>query len=167
MRLEGGDLMHEVQGDPGGRTRWGIAENHHPDMWEGGPPSEEEAKSFYQRRYWFVLRLGEIEGQEIADEIFEMAVHTTTPRIGEENVAILTAQQAVNDVRGRQGDDPIEDDGLVGPQTLGALNDLEPRSVESQAWDGRFNLRQLRHYYGMRDDLIDNFFHGWSRRVFA
>lgn len=167
MDLEGGDLMHKVQGDPGGRTRFGIAENRHPQMWNDGPPSEDEARAFYRERYFDVLRLGEIESQEIADEIFEFAVNVSTPRKGESNVAIRTAQEAVNDVRSRQGKTHVAEDGKVGPQTLGALNEFRRHSLESMTWDGRFNLRQLRYYYGLRDDLVKKFFVGWSRRVWA
>lgn len=167
MRLEGGDLMHEVQGDPGGRTRFGVAENHHPDMWEGGPPSEEEAQAFYRRRYWHILRLGEIASQEIADEIFECAVNISTPQGGQPNVALRMAQEATNDVRTRAGQGHISEDGLIGPETIAALNDLGSNTVASMAWDGRFNLRQLRYYYHLRDDLVDRFFEGWSVRVWS
>lgn len=167
MELEGGELMHEVQGDPGGRTRFGIAENHHPDMWNDGPPNEAEARRFYRRRYWRPLRGGELENQEIADEVFEFAVNATTPAAGEPNIAVRLAQEATNDVRGRQGREGIKVDGLIGPQTIEALNDLGTESLGSMAWDGRFNLRQLRYYYGLRDDLVERFFHGWAARVWA
>lgn len=172
MDLEGGALMHEVQGDPGGRTRYGIAENFHPEVWSDGPPSEERARDFYRHKYWEFLRLGELLSQEAANEIFEFAVNASTPRRGESNVAIRTAQKAVNDVHGRTGKGTIAVDGLIAAppnrsQTIDAINNFGSDTLEVMAWDGRFNLRQLRYYYGRRKELVDAFFHGWSRRVWT
>lgn len=165
MDLEGGDLMHEVQGDPGGRTRFGISEKFHPEMWEDGPPDEPSARDFYRRVYWAPLRLGELESQEMADEVLEFAVNASTPERGKANVAVRTAQEAANDVRKRKDMPRIAEDGLIGPQTIRALNAFGSYTVDAMAWDGRFNLRQLRYYYTRDRDLITRFFHGWTRRV--
>ena len=167
MDLEGWGEDHHVQGDPGGRTRYGISRNNHPQVWADGPPDEARARCFYREAYWDVLRLGEVRSRVVAAEILEFAVHSSTPRKGQSNVAVLTAQEAVNDVRAKwRGDlEDIWEDGVIGPQTLAALNTLEPGSVAELAWDGRFNLRQLRWLRTRRRDLVEKFFVGWTRRV--
>jgi lysozyme family protein len=37
--------------DPGGRTAWGIAERAHPEAWQPGPPTREQARAIYTRLY--------------------------------------------------------------------------------------------------------------------
>lgn len=165
MDLEGWGEDHTVAGDPGGRTIYGISENNHPSMFTDGPPDEPEAREFYRRTYWAPLRLGELDNPQVAAEVLEFAVHATTPVRGQSNVAVLTAQQAVNDVREKLSQNRISEDGLIGPQTIGALNDLGVRTLASLAWDGRYNLRQLRWYRTRRRALLDRFFLGWTRRV--
>lgn len=165
QELEGGGLLHKVQGDPGGRTVWGIAENMHPDIWENGPPDEEMAKRFYEAQYWYPLRLNQVQDQGIAEEIFEMAVNTTGGGKGF-NVAILAAQRACNAVRFAMGWDPIREDGRVGPKTLSALNTIVSAGrVAVLAWDGAFNIEQLRYYRELNRDLVKRFLLGWTRRV--
>lgn len=167
MGLEGGGTLHQVKGDPGGRTVYGIAENHHPEMFRPTPPTEAQAIDFYRRKYWDPLRLGELDNQAVADEIFEFAANASTPRVGEANVAVRIAQEAVNDVGARMRLPHVGEDGKMGPRTLAALNALGVGTVEALAWDGRFNLRQLVFYRGLRQDLVERFFVGWSRRVAA
>lgn len=166
MELEGGDLMHKVQGDPGGRTRFGIAENMNPQMWPGGrAPTETEAKRFYEAQYWYPLRLNQIQDQGIAEEIFEFAVNATSGGSGR-NRAILAAQQATNAVRHAMGWEPIRPDGYVGPKTISALNALVSQGrVHVLAWDGAFNIEQLKYYRELRPALVARFLKGWTRRV--
>lgn len=165
QELEGGGIMHKLQGDPGGRTIWGISENNWPEMFENGPPSEEQAKRFYEAHYWYPLRLHQVQDQGIAEEIFEFAVNATPGGKGR-NISVRAAQEAANVVREAAGWERIEVDGLIGRETVGALNDLANESlVHILAWDGAFNIEQLRHYRDLRSDLVKRFLHGWTRRV--
>lgn len=38
-------------GDRGLRTAWGISERAHPDAWQHGPPSKDQARAIYLQRY--------------------------------------------------------------------------------------------------------------------
>ena len=40
-----------VNGDKGGRTRWGISERAHPAAWRNGPPSRDTAVIIYRTEY--------------------------------------------------------------------------------------------------------------------
>jgi lysozyme family protein len=37
--------------DAGGRTSWGISERAHPEAWQPGPPTRDEARALYTRNY--------------------------------------------------------------------------------------------------------------------
>lgn len=162
MDLEGGGELHTVPGDPGGTTKWGFSQRAYPDL-DIENLDREMALSLFIRDYWGPLHGDEIESQEIATELVEMAFNAS------HGPAVRCSQLATNDVfrRSRYPDDMlIAVDGQFGPQTLAALNavyDLGP--LAEGMWDGRFNIRQLRHYRGLRPDLVDRFFVGWSRRV--
>lgn len=163
--LEGWGVDHTVAGDPGGRTIWGISENNHPDMFRDGPPNEAQARAFYRRVYWYPLRLDELANQVVANELLEFAVHASTPEAGRANVAIRTAQMAVNVVREKSGAASVTADGIAGPETMGALNAMGVRTMATLAWHGRYNLLQLAYYLRLRRDLVQQFLRGWARRV--
>lgn len=165
QELEGGGTLHKVQGDPGGRTIWGISEAAFPEMFKNGPPNEEQAKRFYEATFWYPLQLQKVIDQGIAEEIFEFAVHATPGGKGK-NISIRAAQRATNCVRTALQWDPVIPDGFVGPTTIRALNDVAKEGlVAILAWDGAFNIEQLRHYRTLNDKLVKQFLHGWTRRV--
>src|SRR5215831_10933204 len=66
--------------DAGGRTRFGIAEKFHPDLPEEfftGPAEDAlaEAEKIEEREYWDVMRLAEVENQNLANKLFDMGVN--------------------------------------------------------------------------------------------
>lgn len=161
MALEGGGELHTVEGDPGGTTKWGVSQRAHPEV-DIASLTRIEALDIFRDDYWGPLLADEIESQEIAEELVEMAFNAGRP------AAVQIAQQATNDVRERAGfhGERIVVDGRMGPQTLGGLNSIYAMGrVAEMAWDGRFNLRQLDFYRGLKPNLVDRFFVGWSRRV--
>jgi len=160
MVLEGGGTLHKLQGDPGGRTIWGISEEYHPDWWKNGPPTETQARQFYRRVFWEPLGLHTLREQSMAEELFEFAVNANKPP------AVKAAQVAANVVRHCMGIGPIKVDGKMGPQTIGALNRVaEWGPLAVVAWDGAFNIEQLRHYRSLNKDLVNRFLASWARRV--
>lgn len=165
QELEGGGVLHKVVGDPGGRTIWGISERAFPEMFKGGPPNEEQAKRFYEATFWYPAQLQKLMDQGMAEEIFEFAVHATPGGKGK-NVSVRAAQRAANMVRTALKWDPIIPDGIMGPATIRALNDIAKEGmVAILAWDGAFNIEQLRHYRVLDDALVKRFLHGWTRRI--
>src|SRR5215204_4654531 len=51
IKREGGDTFTDDPSDHGGRTIYGISERFHPEAWESGPPSKEQAKKIYTQMY--------------------------------------------------------------------------------------------------------------------
>lgn len=161
MELEGGGELHTVEGDPGGTTKWGVSQRAHPEV-DVESLTRDGALEIFREDYWDRVWGDKIKSQEIATELVEMAYNAGL------RPAVRTAQIATNDVRERAGliTDPVAVDGRMGPETLGGLNSIyEMGRVAEMAWDGRFNLHQLRYYRNLRPDLVDRFFLGWSRRV--
>ncbi len=165
MRLEGGGLVHNVEGDPGGTTKWGITQRDHSDMDIAGL-TREDALALYCLEYWVPLGLDDIHSQDVAGEIFEFAVNAGF------KPSVRAAQLAANYVlslfpHGATPRTRLVVDGRMGPKTRNTLNILSSRRIAEALLVDRFNLNQLKHYRGLRPDLVDHFFLGWTRRVIA
>lgn len=160
MELEGGGETHTVEGDPGGATKWGISQRAHPEI-DIDALTREQAREIYRQDYWDAIRGDEIHSQVMAEEIFEMAANAGIPS------AVRVAQAATNDVLGASRQSlQLVVDGIMGPRTLHGLNTVDAMgAVAEVAWDGRFNLRQLKYYRNLDPALVDKFFVGWTRRI--
>jgi lysozyme family protein len=130
--------------DAGGETKYGIAKNANPDVdianldWEG-------AKEIYYKKYWLAAKCDKMNGR----------------------VAVLHFDGAVNHGVGRaakflQRAAGVEDDGAIGPGTLGAVAAKDPIDLCNSICDQRAK------FY---DDIIKNkpsqekFRKGWMRRI--
>jgi len=92
--------------DKGGRTAWGISERAHPAAWRSGPPSREDAKAIYLRKYVAPFTpLGNIGMDErVRVALIDDAVHSGV------ETAIRALQRVLE----------VEEDGIIGPQTIAA-----------------------------------------------
>lgn len=105
---------------------------------------------FYRAFFWNPIRADEIEDQLLAELVFQMSVNNPP------KVAISFAQLALG----------VEVDGIVGPQTLRAFNELHPkgRKLFAMMYESRLEARYRRlaredpKRYG--DDL-----EGWLHRL--
>ncbi len=153
LRFEGG-YVHDPR-DAGGRTYAGISETAHPDAWKDGSVGEAEARQVYRHDYWDALHLDLIASQGLANEVFDFAVTSGADR------AATYLQQAWNAIR-QSYEDPLVEDGIVGPMTRSAANEYERRypGVLHRAYAvkrGAFYLSLNR----------PTFVRGWMKRVFA
>jgi lysozyme family protein len=122
-------LQHEdatrsgkVTTDAGGRTRFGIAEKFHPDLPENffdGSAEEAlaEAEKIEEQEYWAPMRLAEVEDQNVAGKLLDMAVN-----MGVRQAAVY-AQRALN---GLGAGPRLAEDGVIGEKTLAAINAARP-----------------------------------------
>src|SRR5690349_15669045 len=123
-------LQHEdstrsgkVTVDLGGRTRFGIAEKFHPDLPEEfftglAEDALAEAERIEEREYWVAMRLAEVEDQNVANKLFDMAVN-----MGVRQAAVY-AQRAINALVAV--DARVAEDGVIGPRTLAVINAADP-----------------------------------------
>jgi len=109
--------------DAGGRTRFGIAEKFHSDLPEEfftGSAEEAlaEAEKIEEREYWDVMRLVEVEDQNVANKLFDMGVNMGVLQ------AAVYAQRAANALAA--ADARLAEDGVIGPRPLAAINAAGP-----------------------------------------
>jgi lysozyme family protein len=134
--------------DPGGETWRGIARKFHPD-WPGwmiidtakargaGPETlrddpvlQELVLTFYRDKFAHPL-YGQINNQEVLDELFDFGFNVNKPN------AVKALQESLRALVAG----PIILDGKFGPQTLSALNAVEPKRLLEE-----FRARQATYY---------------------
>lgn len=166
MRLEGGYHLHEVPGDRGGMTYAGIARKFHPD-WPGWPRIDSKqydakltqlVRDFYIDKFWNKIQGDEVQSQIVAYHLFEFSVNSGTRN------AVRLAQAAIN----------ITADGIFGPATLAALNEIDTPQ-EEEIFVLRFSLLKIFRYKNIclndkrrrRDRIQSNlkFLCGWINRA--
>lgn len=162
--------------DKGGETYKGIARNFHPD-WPGWrivdqkkkeknfpmnlelvKDLQELVKQFYQARFWNALRLGEIQYQPIANELFDTAVNMGTV------TAAKMVQEALNLSNRNQRDYPdLLIDGVLGHKTVFYINNHPKQDVLLKA----LNVFQGWRYIEIcrKNPEQEKFFQGWFSRV--
>ena len=122
MKCEGGYILHDVPGDPGGMTYAGIARNKWPvdDIWNDTSrltknPDDgivQKVRRFYTKNFWDTIRLSEIEDENKAAVVYDFGVN------GGSRTAIRAAQKVV------YPDNENEWDGFVGTRTIVGINDM-------------------------------------------
>lgn len=151
MDWEGGLVSHPD--DPGGRTKFGITERDHPDAWEDGEPTLQDAHRIYRHKYWGPLRCSDIASQRVATYVFDAAV----------NQGVQWASEALQRACNLLGKD-ISVDGIIGPVTLSAANTLDAdrliHVLVALRARHRLSLAESRAKYR-------SFLYGWLRRDYA
>src|SRR5271163_2347113 len=130
-------LSGVITTDPGGKTRFGIAERFHPELSAslfygslGRDAALVIAKGIYDISYCQPLCIAEIGSQDIANKLLSLGV----------NVGVNAASKMLQDAV------LVEGDGRIGTMTLEALDVMSPEIV-------LFRLRdEAENYY---DKLIE------------
>ena len=153
MENEGGFVLHKVEGDTGGWTYAGIAENYWPN-WEGWSlvksGREEETttmvKTFYKQHFWDKMKGDQIANDQIAYNIYDFGV----------NAGIKTSAKLAQRIAG------VSADGAIGPISLQALN-----SVNEEEFELKFALAKISRYAGIvnRKRSQSKFLLGWINRT--
>ncbi len=151
FEVEGGYVNHPS--DPGGPTNMGITLNT-LRAWRGKRVtardvknlSKQEAADIYERNYFNKVKAGVMPAC-VAMQVFNTAVLSGPKRGGE------MVQKALN-VLGER----VDVDGVIGPQTLGAIFDVDEAALAEAHHDQFMGyLRGLRHW--------NKFGRGWTRRM--
>ena len=153
IKKEGGYRLSEHPNDRGGKTFAGISYRSNSD-WSGwellnqGKKDEAAALAvdLYKRRYWDALRLDQVRSEEVAAVLFSCCV-LSGPRF-----AIRTAQRVAHSPA----------DGLIGPNTITAIN-----KVDSEKFILAYAIARIAHFKAIcakdRTQLV--FLVGWINRV--
>lgn len=151
--------------DSGGKTNWGITESLARRYGYSGPMEDltrGQAIRIYQQEFWFPLqgpRLAELS-PVICYEIFDTGVNLGTHRAG------VFLQRSLNVLNREQVDyADVTVDGVIGPQTLGALREfLQKRRTAGELVLLRMlNALQGSFYVDLaeRREKDETFIYGW------
>jgi lysozyme family protein len=154
--------------DAGGRTRFGIAQKFHPSLPEvffTGPAEDAlaDAERIEQADYWDPLELSEVQDQDVANKLFDMAVN-----MGAHQAAVL-AQRAANLLTQSGAQPPsaaanLMEDGKIGPKTLAAISSLDPARYLQALRE--LSAQLYRHIASVNPAQAGNL-EGWLRRAEA
>ncbi len=167
IKMEGGFVLHEVEGDRGGMTYAGIARN----FWESWPGWEKiddkefdaeltmMVRQFYYEHYWVPIQGDLIKCSAVTYHIFAFGVNTGR------GVAARMAQQLIGALQ----------DGVLGPKSIELLNELLEDEKSSEIFVLRYSLLKIFRYKNIcsadkrrsKDVLKSNmkFLRGWINRV--
>lgn len=109
IEREGGAIVVDHPKDPGGLTKWGISQRAYPDV-NIRALTKADAIFLYQRDYLIKHRLHELSNVQNAEIVLDWLVN---------GAPITRIQQAV-------GATP---DGVIGTQTLAAIDAVHPRDL--------------------------------------
>lgn len=141
---------HRDPEDPGGTTKWGIAQASHRDV-DVLELTKAQALEIYRKEYWERFWLASLRAQRPATMML-LAVTNMNP------LDPVRALQRACRFAGLAGAKRPEEDGRMGPITLAAANALEPLLL-SQALEA-----ELVKEYALR---IDEPREAWKRKWFG
>jgi lysozyme family protein len=145
LQHEGGYV--DDPNDPGGETKYGISKRQYPDV-DVRNLTHEQAGRIYRRDYWEKIRGDEIEPQFVAENLFDFAVNAGVPR------AVRTLQRLLG----------VDVDGIIGPQTLRAIN-----YSDGQKLNLRLALARIDYYNELarKRSQMRPYLIGWTKRALA
>ena len=151
MEWEGGYVNDKD--DRGGETKYGISQKAHPDV-DIKNLTKEEAKKIYKHKYWDKLRLGLVDNEEIAIEIFDFGINAPM------RTAVLALQRSVTLIGY-----PTKIDGKIGNNTIAAVNFAS--RYYSKALLAAFRGYEFLHYKNivLRNPSQSKFIRNWLARI--
>lgn len=130
--------------DPGGKTRYGVTEAVAREVGYRGDMAAlplDLAKRIYSERYWLAVRCNDLP-DEIRYVVFDAAVNSGPKQ------SIVWLQRALG----------VDDDSVIGPQTLAAAAQMNPYQTRSRILAQRLKLMAALPTWPA-------FGRGWARRV--
>ena len=145
LRWEGGGKLHNVPGDSGGWTIWGIAYNHNSglfkDLADFKDTTYTEAAAVAFAKYYLPIKADEAP-DDIKLMYFDMAYNMGTNR----------AKKILQKCAG------VKQDGIVGPKTISAMKLVSKECLYCER-EGFYNRLV------MRNNKMKKFIKGWMNRL--
>jgi lysozyme family protein len=153
MTWEGGATVHQVGGDPGGLTKYGISQRAYPEV-DIRSLSKFRAQLFAKRDYWDKVSADELPAAlrwDVFDAAFNHGPHT----------GVRLLQKSINLCRQASGSgDFIREDGQVGPVTIQAADAFSQDRLLRV-----FRAYRAKRYLASAEVGLAKFIHGWLRRA--
>ena len=153
MVWEGGGTLHQVDGDPGGATKWGISQRAYPDL-DIRMMDKETAKALFEADYWSRVRADDLPAElrwDVVDFAFNAGV----------SASAKTLQRSINlCIEAHSRHDFLKLDGRIGPITLYHVDDYPPDRLLRI-----FRAYRTAYYLTLAEAGKSKFIHGWLRRA--
>ncbi len=129
--------------DPGKITKYGISLASHPELGAEGIKNltQAQASAIYRSEFWDAIRCGDFPGY-LRMAVFDFAVNSGPV------TAVRHLQRAL----------AVTVDGIVGPETLKAARDAEPRAIMKA-----YAKERVRFLF--QNPLIGKYGRGWIGRI--
>ena len=152
LKHEGG-YVNDPQ-DPGGETKYGISKRSYPQR-DIRNLTREQAIEIYRQDWWDRYGYDRIRSLDVAAKVFDLAVNMGAP------AAHRCLQRALHACGQRH----VAVDGILGPQTIGAANDVKPRAALLAA----LRAEAAAYYRGLveRRPELKRYENGWLNRAYA
>ena len=101
--------------DKGGPTAFGISKVNNPDAWKNGPPTEAKARAIYLSKYVNGPGFDKIKDPQLQKQLIDFGVQSG-PAIAIQKLQFILGTEV---------------DGILGPQTLAAIDRIHPEDVNN------------------------------------
>lgn len=138
--------------DPGGETKYGISKKVYASL-DIRNLTIDQAKNVYYRDWWVRFRIGSIQDDAIATKILDTCVNVGA------RTGITLLQRALQAVGAR-----VVVDGVMGPRTIEAANQVDPRALLTT-----LRREQANYYQGLirKNPKLARFERGWMKRAYS
>lgn len=139
--------------DPGGETRWGISKRSYPDL-DIANLTEEQACAIYYRDWWRRYKYDLIEDATVAAKVLDLSV----------NMGPSAAHKCLQRALHACGRRDVVIDGIIGPQTLAAVNAANPLMLLAA-----LRAEAAAYYRSLvqNDPKRSKYLNGWLNRAYA
>jgi len=141
--------------DRGGLTKFGISKASYPNI-DIANLTLAQAKAIYQRDFWNPIKCDQIKNQDIAMQLFDIAVNCGTGGAGQ------IVQKAINSLL--PAGQAISVDGIIGEITIAKIN-----SLDAKVLNNRIATYRARRYAQIcvKNPSQVCFLEGWLVRTFG
>ncbi len=172
MYWEGGARFHEVNGDPGGATKYGISlrflkglpreaadfdNDGHITHHDIASLTEDKARGLYLKHFWIHYQLGNFESEPVAIKLLNLFV----------NMRGRVAGRAVQRALGSCGVRGIKEDGYLGPISQAEVNQVTCSPSLTAMFLAALRAQQEGVYRLIvaHNASLEKFLKGWIRRA--
>lgn len=173
--IEGGYVNDPT--DNGKETYRGISRKYFPD-WKGweiidqykenttlkrnqyinNPDLDVLVDDFYKQHFWDSIKLGSINYQELANEMFDTAVNMGL------KTSVKFLQEALNLLnKNEKSYQDLKVDGIIGNRTIGIANSFQNYSALLKTMNGLQFMKYVRICKNKPEQ--EKFFLGWLKRI--
>lgn len=157
---EGGVV--NIKGDRGGKTAYGISSKYHPEMFENGIPSKDDAYDFFYREYFLKNKCDKFDHMAFITWLFDLAVNSGRTGIKQFQLAINDCIRSIP-IKTEE----IKADGIIGSKTISATKKFKSK-LRMNVFNSLILKRRTVFYKRLaRSKNQDKFLKGWLNRAQA